>query len=74
MKGSHIIDGLDLFSPQGPKVDISERQILAQSKEEFANNQSCSRMARTASGRNEVLVTRGDDRPDGHLMGGLGDL
>ena len=74
MKGSHIVDGVDLFSPQGPKVDISERQILAPSKEEFADHQNFSRMVTTASGRNEVLVTRRDDRQDGHLMDGLSDL
>ena len=55
-------------------MDISERQILAPSKEEFGDNQNCSRMVTTASGRNEVLVTRCDDRPDGHLMGGLSSL
>lgn len=74
MKGSHIVDGLDLVSPQGPKVAISERQILAPPKEEFADNQNCSRMVTTASGRNEAPVTRCDDRPDVYLMGGLSDL
>ena len=55
-------------------MDISGRQILAPSKEEFADNQNFSRMVTTASGRNEFHVTRRDDRPDGHLMGGLSDL
>ena len=62
-----------ILSP-GTKVDISGRQILAPSKEEFADNQNFSRMVTTASGRNEFHVTRRDDRPDGHLMGGLSDL
>lgn len=68
LKGSHIVDGLDLFSTLGPKVDISERQILAQSKGDFANTQRCSRIVTTSSGGNEVLVTGGGHRPNSYLL------
>lgn len=59
---------LDLFSTQGPKVDVSERPILAQSKEGFANIQSCCRIVVTASRGNKVFFTRGDPRPNDHLI------